>query len=475
MSLRARIFLVFAVIVAAGFMALVYWVRDDLRPRYLESLEEPLVDTAHVLAELLADDIRTPETRQDLHAAFERAYTRRFRARIYALERDRVDMRVYVTDAHGIVVFDSDGSRDEGRDYSRWNDVNLALRGEYGARSTRDDRLDPVYSVVYVAAPIVVDSKIVGVVSVGKPKRNVDQFVRAAQQKILIGGFVAASLALLLGLALTFWVTRPLEQLRAYAQAVKSGQRAVLPKFGNNEIGLMGNAMEEMRVELEGKDTVERYVQTLTHELKSPLAAIRGAAELLEEDVPAEDRHRFLANIRNETQRMQDLVERLLLQASLEKRQSLENQERIVLAPLVAEIIESLQPILRRNNVQLEYNITEDVAVTGESFLLRQAISNLLQNALDFSPARGKVEISGRKLGSWVEISIRDHGPGIPGYALERIFDRFYSLPRPGGSSKSTGLGLSFVREVAELHRGSIHIANLSTGGTEALLRLPAA
>jgi two-component system, OmpR family, sensor histidine kinase CreC len=473
-SLRARIFLVFAGVVAASFVALVYWIRDDLRPRYLESLEEPLVDSAHILAELLADDVRSTSGRQQLHAAFERAYARRFLARIYALERDRVDMRVYVTDERGIVIFDSDRGRDEGRDYSRWNDVMRALKGEYGARSTRDDPLDPVNAVVYVAAPILVEGRTLGVVSVGKPKRNVDQFVRAARQKILIGGFAAAGFAILLGLVLTLWVTRPLEKLREYAQAVRAGQRVSLPELGHSEIGLTGRAMEEMRVALEGKNTIERYVQVLTHELKSPLAAIRGAAELLEEEVPPAERRRFLSNIRGEVRRMQDLVERLLAQASVEKRQSLDQVETIDLAALTRSVIDSLQPSLRSQNVTAEFRADADCSVQGEPFLLRQAISNLLQNALDFSPAHAGIEISVRKGHDAVELQLRDHGPGIPDYALARVFERFYSLPKPSGRGKGTGLGLSFVREVAELHRGSVVIHNHPAGGAEVRLRLPA-
>src|SRR5262249_54318300 len=153
-------------------------------------------------------------------------------------------------------------------DYSQWNDVLRALRGEYGARSTRDDPRDPNTSVAYVAAPILRDGQIVGAVGVGKPKRNVDQFVRAARQKILIAGVLAAALAILLGIVLSAWVTRPMQTLTRYARAVQAGERVTLPTLGRNEIGVMGAAMEDMRTALAGKEYNERYVQTLTHELK---------------------------------------------------------------------------------------------------------------------------------------------------------------------------------------------------------------
>ncbi len=109
-------------------------------------------------------------------------------------------------------------------------------------------------------------------------------------------------------------------------------------------------------------------------------------------------------------------------------------------------------------------------------FLLRQALANLLDNALDFSPAHGTVDIAvlPRAVGM-IDIRITDDGPGILAYAQGRLFERFYSLPRPDGRDKSTGLGLCLVREVAALHHGRIAVDNRPGGGAAATLSLPAA
>jgi two-component system sensor histidine kinase CreC len=105
--------------------------------------------------------------------------------------------------------------------------------------------------------------------------------------------------------------------------------------------------------------------------------------------------------------------------------------------------------------------------------LLRQAVSNLLQNAIDFSPEGGVIEIDCRFAGDQVEIDLVDRGEGIPDYAWSRIFERFYSLPRPGGGQKSTGLGLNFVNEAIELHGGDVSIER-DGDRTRARIRLPA-
>jgi len=112
--------------------------------------------------------------------------------------------------------------------------------------------------------------------------------------------------------------------------------------------------------------------------------------------------------------------------------------------------------------------------VEGDAFLLTCALSNLLENAIDFSPEGGTVEV-GLHLASHrtVEVSVRDRGPGVPEYALDKVFEKFYSLARPHSGKKGTGLGLAFVAEVAELHRGRVSLTNAPGGGAIARLELP--
>jgi len=155
--IRTRLFGAFLVLVAVGFYTLIDWIRDDLRPRYLETMEESMVDAATLLSSLVANQV-SEETiyADDLRAAFEGARKRRFSAKIYEFTKTRLNMRVYITDNKGIVVFDSDNGRAEGEDYSQWNDVVRTLRGEYGARTTPSDPDDLTSAILYVASPITV-------------------------------------------------------------------------------------------------------------------------------------------------------------------------------------------------------------------------------------------------------------------------------------------------------------------------------
>jgi two-component system sensor histidine kinase CreC len=255
---------------------------------------------------------------------------------------------------------------------------------------------------------------------------------------------------------------------------VRDGRPAAPVHSRAREIAELSRAFEEMRESLEGRQHIERYTQALTHEVKAPLAAIRGAAELMDEEMPAEQRARFLANIRGETARIQQIVERLLELSSLEARKALRQTELIGTEDLVESAAAALRPAFESARVTVTVAAAA-ATVRGERVLLREALVNLLQNALDFSPAGGAVSLVCTVADGRVKFSVEDNGPGVPDYALPRVFERFYSLPRPGSEKKSTGLGLALVREIAHLHGGDATLTNRPEGGARAELWVPLA
>lgn len=389
-------------------------------------------------------------------------------ARLAGSGVDTSEYRLYITDAQGVVVFDSSGA-DVGKDYSRWNDVYLTLRGKYGARSTKSDPADELSTVMHVAAPVLDDGRVIGVLTLAKPNAALQPFVERSQQQVMQRGGVVLALSLVLGVGFVLWLAFQLRRLSAYAQAVEAGEKAELPKLSDNEIGKLGRALEAMRRQLEGKEYVEEVMQTLAHELKSPIAAIQGAAELLQEDMPAEERARFLKNILEQNARERRLIERLLSLVRVEKQQGLAAPQPVALAPLLAMVQDDCAPALRGRVVAVE---ADDVVVQGDPLLLRQAIGNLVDNAASFAPAGSTIVLRARADGAQAVIDVVDSGPGVPGFALDRVFERFYSLARPGGE-KSTGLGLPFVREVAALHGGAAGLENGAGGGARAWITLP--
>lgn len=474
MRLGLRIFGCYLVIFLLCFSYPIGWVLDNLRIRYLEGVEDPLVDHANILAAMVGRQMTAGTfSPASFQKTFDQVYARTLSSHIYSLTKERVDLQVYVTDAKGKVVFHSTRPDQVGHDFTHWRDVALTLNGQYGARTTLADADDPTSSVLYVAAPILIRDRLAGVLTVAKPTTNINSFIKAAKPKFLAVTAMAAAAAITLSYLAALWIVRPIRRLTAYADSIRSGQRARFPVLDRTEIGALGHALKRMQASLEGKAYVEQYVQKLTHEVKSPLSAIRGAAELLEEEVPADRKQIFLKNIRTETDRIQVIVDRMLELAGLEFKQQLSRRKRVNLQALTATVLESKQPMLIAKQITPTVEIDPHFNVHGDPFLLHQALANLIQNAIDFCDTQGTITISARAEDQRIVLEVEDDGAAIPDYALERIFDKFYSLQRPDSGKKSTGLGLNLVRQVAQLHQGEIRLENISPRGVRAILVLP--
>jgi two-component system sensor histidine kinase CreC len=472
MPLGIRIFLVYVLFIGLTGYFVLNTVMEEIRPGVRQSTEETLVDTANLMAEILRDDFKAGTLSQNRWPELLKAYgERQPAANIWGLPKNQVNHRIYVTDAKGVVVLDSSDAA-VGQDYSRWNDVYLTLRGEYGARSTRSDPDDATSSVMHVGAPIRDNGRIIGVVTVAKPNSSLQPYVDRTERRLLAYGAGLIGLGLLFGALLSWWLSRALRRLTAYAQAVSEGRRVEVPHYRGGELEQLATAVEQMRTQLEGKAYVERYVHTLTHELKSPLAAIRGAAELLQSEMPLAQRQRFVGNIDSESARMQQLIERLLNLAQVEQRQGLEERVAVPLAALVDGLLNAQTARIEGKQLRVEQTIASELALIGEPFLLRQALGNLLDNALDFTPVQGVLRFTAERIGEQVEFKLFNQAEPIPDYALPRLSERFYSLPRPDSGRKSTGLGLNFVEEVVKLHGGSLTVGNV-VGGVQVSLRLP--
>lgn len=458
---------------AAWFLMRVFV--EEVKPGVRAALEDTLVDTAQMLAELVAEDVYAGRYKEAaLLRRMQQFAQRSIDVNISGVQKQSMDYRVYITDLRGIVVFDSEGKA-LGQDYSRWNDVYLTLRGRYGARSTRANPADDASSVMHVAAPVRYQGRIIGALTVAKPIATIAPFIERSQQKIRQRGLILLLVSLAIGIGFALWLSRALLRLQKYAQAVESGEKVVLPPLGQDEIGSLGRSLEAMRAKLEGRQYVEQLMHTLAHELKSPIAAIQGSAELLQEEMPVADRQRFLNNIIEQNQRQKQLIDRLLALIKLEKQQQLDRRERIVVASLLDQLAQDFNSLMQQRQLHWQLEIPEtltDLCISGDALLLRQALGNLLANACDFAPMGTNITCRLSCQAELLEISIEDQGPGIPEYAQARIFERFYSLPRAFGE-KSTGLGLPFAREVALLHGGSLRVENRAAGGVVACLSLP--
>lgn len=478
MKISLKIFLGYFLLVGLAAWFVLYVFVDEVKPGVRQAMEDALVDTANVLAELATHDVKAGNIQNGNFALSLTQYqARATKASIWGVRKQAADYRVYITNEKGIVIFDSSHLA-LGQDYSKWNDVYLTLRGKYGVRSSKvianDENSD---TVMYVAAPIRDGNNIIGSLTVAKPNRTLLPFIERAQAKIIRWGALLLGLSLAIGTLFTWRFTRKINALREYAVRVTKGEKATPPLSSNDELTELALAMQTMRTELDGKQHIQNSIQHLTHELKSPMTAIQGALELISPNMPPEDQERFLGQIKAQSTRVQNIIQNMLGLATLEHQQQLTHRTQVQLADLVRDQMAHLAQKAAARNVRMQLSEDTPTSIQAEAFLLGQAIYNLLENALDFSPDNAAIHINICQQDNMVEITVQDQGVGIPDYALDKIFDKFYSLPRPqntpNAGQKSTGLGLNFVQEVAKLHGGNVRLENVQYGGAIAKITLP--
>ena len=479
MKISLKIFLGYFVLVglAAWFVQTIFV--DEVKPGVRQAMEDTLVDTANVLAELAANDVKNGNIAKGNFAQSLTQYQARAtkadtsNANISGIRKQTADYRVYITDAKGIVIFDS-ANLGLGQDYSKWNDVYLTLHGQYGVRSSPvvlgDKHSD---TIMYVAAPIKNGQNIIGSLTVAKPNRTVLPFIERAQAKIIRWGALLFVLSIAIGALFTWRFTRKINSLRDYAIRVAKGEKVVPPTSSNDELTDLANAMQTMRSELDGTQYVQTNVQHLTHELKSPITAIQASLELISPNMPADDQAHFLAQIKTQAGRVQTIIQNMLGLATLEHQQQLSQVSKVNLNALIQTQIKHLSQKTHALQASIHAACSPAIILQADSFLLGQAVYNLLENALDFSPPNSVINVDVIENNNQIFIQVKDQGAGIPNYALDKIFDKFYSLPRPASGQKSTGLGLNFVQEVVKLHGGTVSLKPHADGGAVAIVTLP--
>lgn len=309
--------------------------------------------------------------------------------------------------------------------------------------------------------------------------------LRALLRDEFLRPFVRAGLAaLLLALFLAFWMARwvsaPLQRLAQAARAVAAGRYQPVPEEGPDEFHQVGRAFNEMVARVQASQQSQRdFVANISHELKTPLTSIQGFAQAILDGTAEtpEERQRAAGVIHSEAGRMHRLAQDLLELASLDSGAAGLRRAPVDLVAVLGEVIERFAPAAARGQVEIRAELQALPALHGDCDRLAQVFTNLLDNAVKYTPPGGQIVVQAAPLDGQVEISVSDSGPGIPAGELGRVFERFYQVEksRRGGEGRGAGLGLAIAREIVQAHRGEIFARNNPGPGCSFVVRLPAA
>jgi two-component system phosphate regulon sensor histidine kinase PhoR len=223
----------------------------------------------------------------------------------------------------------------------------------------------------------------------------------------------------------------------------------------------------------------QEFVANVSHELRTPLSLIKSATETLIDGGRQDPQvtARFLEIIEKHANRLTLLLDDLLLLARLDSGRIDLDLRPVPLAAAAQEAIDDAAILARGRGVTLVQSVPDGLTAHADAHRLRQALANLIDNAIKYGREGGAVEVRGRELGAQqVEVSVRDDGPGIAGEALERVFERFYRADKARAREQGgTGLGLAIVKNVVQAHGGDVRVESTPGRGTEFFIRLPAA
>jgi two-component system, OmpR family, sensor kinase len=304
----------------------------------------------------------------------------------------------------------------------------------------------------------------------------------------LVGVEAIVSAIVLLGVVgVAFWLVRlglrPLQGIGETAGAIAAGDltRRVEPAESRTEVGRLGLALNAMLAQIESafeerrvsERRLRRFVADASHELRTPLTSIRGYAELFRRgaDTRPEDLSKTMRRIEEEAARMGVLVDDLLLLARLDQGRPLDREE-VDVAGVATDAVDAARVVDPDRPIELR--VAGPAVVSGDPGRLRQVIDNLLSNVRVHTPAGSSAEVEVRTEGDHVVLAVTDHGPGLPDEVAGRAFERFYrGDPARSRETGGAGLGLSIVSAIVEAHGGSVSVRSVEVGGARFEVRLP--
>ena len=355
--------------------------------------------------------------------------------------------------------------------------------------------------IVSVAVPIQPVRAVLGVLLLSTRGGDIDNIVAGERWEIIRMGLYAAAVTMLLSVLMAHTIAGPIRDLSDAAERVRRRikARAEIPDYSyrSDEIGHLSSALRDMTAALYRRmDAIESFAADVAHELKNPLTSLRSAAETLPRVKVKESRQRLMEVIDDDVRRLDRLITDISDASRLDAELTREDAEPVDVAEMIRTVVPTFAQSRRGPAPKIVVEIPENAArdanryvVLGHDIRLGQVITNLLDNATSFSPKRGTITVSVRRVSGEVEVSVEDEGPGIPSDNLAKIFDRFYT-DRPGEDSfgKNSGLGLNISQQIVIAHGGKIWAENLpvkstgrrsrsskKSGGARFIIRLPAA
>ena len=383
--------------------------------------------------------------------------------------------RVLVTDSAGQVLYDTRETLGAVGKYTFYSEIVQALEG-YDAFSCsyRDGAFRS-----RAASPVLYQNRIIGSVYAYEYDTEQAELLEGLQSNLLKLSAGIAAAVVLLSFILSRMLTRKISALLTGIRKVREGayeHRTHIP--GRDEIAQIGEEFNSLTDRLQTTETLRRrFVSDASHELKTPLAAIRLLTDsiLQTDNMDMETVRDFVTDIGSEAERLSRITEDLLRLTRLDSNQ-VDPPEVVEVAPVLEQVMRMMSLLAQEKGTELTCQTGGDCRVLATKGEVHQVIYNLTDNAVKYSGSHGSVRVELRRDGNDVVLTVADNGPGLPEEDLPRVFERFYRVDKARSrAAGGTGLGLSIVQDTVTKRGGTVSAANRPEGGAVFTVRWPAA
>jgi signal transduction histidine kinase len=476
-SLRWRIAFTYLMVIGIGFLIVNLSIMEILEQHLLESKKVAYQKYSIQLAQIIANGY------------YERDPNIFYQIREFGDEIDQIEgesTRILLLNSRGIVEQDSYQStsllrRNLMEDYEQ---VQLVLNGESVPAVDLfilTGQPAEYKRILYAFAPITHYSEgIIGMVFLSASLDGIEAILADIRKAIIFFSGIISLSIILISLILSGFITHPIKELTAVITKMSKGhlnQRVNIR--GGGEFRQLGEAFNIMSEKLENLDNARNeFVSNASHELKTPLSAMKVLAESLlnmESDDPAIYKE-FLSDINFEIDRLNAIITDLLVLVEMDKEgaDGQFKREPVNLKELVLRTIKGLQLLAAQKNIRLELLQDEEVVVPGDRLKLQQVISNIIDNGIKYTPEGGRVMVEVYNTAEYGVVKVSDTGYGIDEENINRIFDRFFRVDKARSrSTGGTGLGLSIANRIVLLHNGYIRVESEENVGTTFYIQLP--
>lgn len=327
-----------------------------------------------------------------------------------------------------------------------------------------------------------------GDVVIGQPQEQIDQYLvieKEANQRALdtLREFAFGSLLILflasigVGWSVAGRVLRPIGEITDVAREIQATDlsRRINLEGPDDELKQLADTFDGMLGRIDDAfESQRQFIHEASHELRNPLAVIRTNIDvtLADPDASTDDLRHTAEVVQKSTERMSRLVDDLLIYA---RKGSLSlERERVDAADIASEAVVEFTATAEAKDVRLECDTEAELWIDADRLALRQALANLLANALRVAPEQSTVRVSAGRKPGWIWLGVEDEGPGIAAEDQERVFQRFYRADGENGEARRSGLGLTIVRQIAEAHGGEVRLVSEPGRGAAFAIWLPA-